>query len=56
MLPDGNPGARHQGVRADHNIMLLLKIIAILVFVTFASTFIHPANYHPFAPNAGRES
>src|SRR5258706_14804924 len=35
-----------------NNIMVLLKIIAILVFVTFASKLIHPANYHPFAPNA----
>src|SRR5207249_11680003 len=34
-----------------NNIMVLLKIIAILVFVGFASRFIHPANYHPFAPN-----
>src|SRR5207302_10801061 len=31
--------------------MVLTKIIAILVFVSFASRFIHPANYHPFAPN-----
>ncbi len=34
-----------------NNIMVLLKIIAILVFVTFAPKLIHPANYHPFAPN-----
>src|SRR5437879_5607267 len=34
-----------------NNIMVLLKIIAILVFVGFAARFIHPANYHPFAPN-----
>src|SRR5438093_6881111 len=34
-----------------NNIMVLLKIIAILVFVTFASKLIHPANYHPLAPN-----
>ncbi|HTF23683.1 MAG TPA: amino acid permease [Candidatus Limnocylindria bacterium] len=34
-----------------NNIMVLLKIIAILVFVTFAFKHIHPANYHPFAPN-----
>src|SRR5436190_2494928 len=34
-----------------NNIMVLLKIIAILVFVTFAFKLIHPANYHPFAPN-----
>src|SRR5260370_37058019 len=34
-----------------NNIMVLLKIVAILVFVTFAAKLIHPANYHPFAPN-----
>ena len=31
--------------------MVLLKIVAILVFVGFASRFIQPANWHPFAPN-----
>src|SRR6202007_618726 len=34
-----------------NNLMVFLKIVAILVFVTFASKLIHPANYHPFAPN-----
>src|SRR2546427_5778279 len=34
-----------------NNIMVLLKIIAILVLVTFASKLIHPANSHPLAPN-----
>src|SRR6202790_2418713 len=34
-----------------NNIMVLLKIVAILVFVTFAAKLIHPSNYHPFAPN-----
>src|SRR3981189_2626541 len=34
-----------------NNIMVLLKIVAILVFVTFAAKLIHPVNYHPFAPN-----
>ena len=34
-----------------NNIMVFLKIVAILVFVTFASKLIIPANYHPFAPN-----
>jgi amino acid transporter len=29
-----------------NNIMVFLKIVAILVFVTFASKLIHPANYH----------
>ena len=43
-----------RGIRESaetNNVMVLLKIIAILVFVGFASRFIHPANYHPFAPN-----
>jgi APA family basic amino acid/polyamine antiporter len=31
--------------------MVILKIVAILVFITFASRLIHPANWHPFAPN-----
>jgi basic amino acid/polyamine antiporter, APA family len=34
-----------------NNIMVLLKIVAILVFVSFAARLIHPANWHPFAPN-----
>jgi len=32
-------------------IMVALKITAIMVFVTFASRYIHPANWHPFSPN-----
>ena len=31
--------------------MVLIKIAAILVFVFFGLSFIHPGNYHPFAPN-----
>jgi APA family basic amino acid/polyamine antiporter len=31
--------------------MVMVKIIAILAFVTFASRFIHTQNWHPFAPN-----
>ena len=34
-----------------NNIMVFLKIVAIMVFVTFAARFIHPSNWHPFAPN-----
>jgi len=34
-----------------NNIMVLLKIVAILVFVGFAARFIKPSNWHPFAPN-----
>ena len=43
-----------RGIRESaetNNVMVLLKIVAILVFITFASRFIHPANWHPFAPN-----
>src|SRR5262249_40197139 len=34
-----------------NNIMVFLKIVAIMVFVGFASRFIHTANWHPWAPN-----
>jgi basic amino acid/polyamine antiporter, APA family len=34
-----------------NNIMVLLKIVAILIFIGFAAQRIHPANWHPFAPN-----
>jgi basic amino acid/polyamine antiporter, APA family len=43
-----------RGIRESaetNNIMVLLKIVAILVFVTAAARFIHPSNWHPFAPN-----
>jgi APA family basic amino acid/polyamine antiporter len=43
-----------RGIRESaetNNVMVLLKILAILVFIGFASRFIHPANWHPFAPN-----
>jgi APA family basic amino acid/polyamine antiporter len=34
-----------------NNIMVLVKIAAILAFVFFGLSFIHPSNYHPFVPN-----
>jgi APA family basic amino acid/polyamine antiporter len=34
-----------------NNVMVLVKIGAILTFVFFGMSFIHPANYHPFSPN-----
>jgi basic amino acid/polyamine antiporter, APA family len=34
-----------------NNVMVLMKIGAILVFLFFGISFIHPAYYHPFAPN-----
>lgn len=43
-----------RGIRESaetNNIMVLLKVVAILVFVSFAARLIHPANWHPFAPN-----
>jgi APA family basic amino acid/polyamine antiporter len=34
-----------------NNFMVLFKIIAIVIFVGFTMRLIHPANWHPFAPN-----
>jgi APA family basic amino acid/polyamine antiporter len=34
-----------------NNAMVLIKIGAILTFVFFGISFIHPSNYHPFSPN-----
>jgi APA family basic amino acid/polyamine antiporter len=42
-----------RGIRESaetNNVMVLLKIAAILAFVFVGMRFIHPANYHPFAP------
>jgi basic amino acid/polyamine antiporter, APA family len=43
-----------RGIRESanaNNIMVALKIMAIMVFVIFTAHFVHPANWHPFAPN-----
>ena len=43
-----------RGIRESaeaNNVMVLLKIVAILIFVGFGMHFIHPANWHPFSPN-----
>ena len=43
-----------RGIRESartNNIMVLLKIGAILVFIAVGSHFIHTSNWHPFAPN-----
>ena len=43
-----------RGIRESartNNIMVLVKIGAILTFVFFGLSFIHPVNYHPFSPN-----
>ncbi len=43
-----------RGIRESartNNVMVLVKITAILLFVGFGASFIHPSNYHPFSPN-----
>jgi basic amino acid/polyamine antiporter, APA family len=43
-----------RGIRESaeaNNIMVLLKIAAIIAFVIAGAEFIHPGNYHPFVPN-----
>ncbi|MBX6420473.1 MAG: amino acid permease [Nevskia sp.] len=43
-----------RGIRESartNNAMVLLKIAAILIFVGCAASYVHPANWHPFAPN-----
>ena len=34
-----------------NTVMVGIKLLAIFVFIVFASKYITPANYHPFAPN-----
>ena len=34
-----------------NNVMVGIKLIAILIFIIFASKYIHPSNYKPFMPN-----
>jgi basic amino acid/polyamine antiporter, APA family len=43
-----------RGIRESvrtNNIMVLVKLAAILLFIFFGLSFIHPANYVPFSPN-----
>ena len=43
-----------RGIRESartNNIMVLIKIAAILLFVSFGLSFIKTSNYHPFSPN-----
>ncbi|HEV3041858.1 MAG TPA: amino acid permease [Candidatus Angelobacter sp.] len=43
-----------RGIRESartNNIMVLIKIAAILIFVFVGAQFIKPSNWHPFAPN-----
>ena len=43
-----------RGIRESaeaNNVMVLLKIAAILAFVIVGAQYVHPSNWHPFAPN-----
>jgi APA family basic amino acid/polyamine antiporter len=43
-----------RGIRESaetNNIMVLLKIAAILIFIAAGAHFVQPSNWHPFAPN-----
>src|SRR5205085_10953937 len=43
-----------RGIRESaetNNVMVILKIIAIVVFVSFTANLIDPSKYHPFMPN-----
>jgi basic amino acid/polyamine antiporter, APA family len=42
-------GARESATA--NNIMVVIKLIALTVFVAVGATHLNPANYHPFAPN-----
>ena len=39
-----------ESVRAN-NIMVVIKLLALALFIAVGATHLHPANYHPFAPN-----
>src|SRR3982751_6094371 len=39
-----------ESVRAN-NIMVVIKLLALALFIVVGSTHLHAANYHPFAPN-----
>jgi APA family basic amino acid/polyamine antiporter len=45
-------GARESATA--NNIMVVIKLIALSVFVVVGATHIHPEYYHPFAPNGFR--
>jgi basic amino acid/polyamine antiporter, APA family len=42
-------GARESATA--NNIMVVIKLIALAVFIAVGATHLKPANYHPFAPN-----
>ncbi len=46
-----------QGARESataNNVMVVIKLLALTLFVAVGATHINPANYHPFAPNGFR--
>jgi APA family basic amino acid/polyamine antiporter len=45
-------GARESATA--NNIMVVIKLIALSVFIAVGATHINPVNYHPFAPNGFR--
>jgi basic amino acid/polyamine antiporter, APA family len=45
-------GARESATA--NNIMVVIKLIAIGIFIAVGATHLNPANYHPFAPNGFR--
>jgi len=42
-------GARESATA--NNVMVVIKLVALTVFVAVGATHLHSANYHPFAPN-----
>src|SRR5262245_7995996 len=42
-------GARESATA--NNVMVVIKLIAISIFIIVGATHLNPANYHPFAPN-----
>jgi basic amino acid/polyamine antiporter, APA family len=43
-----------RGIRESawtNNVMVFLKLLAIIVFVGFCAHLVHPSNWHPYAPN-----
>src|SRR6478609_5632562 len=42
-------GARESATA--NNIMVVIKLIALSIFILVGATHLHPENYHPFAPN-----
>src|SRR5450756_3210108 len=42
-----------ESVRAN-NIMVVIKLLALGLFIAVGATHLHPENFHPFAPNGFR--